>query len=57
LLSFSKTTDSYLYFNYTLSTKEAVIIPEFPSTLILPLFMILIATTAYFAMRKPKIKP
>jgi hypothetical protein len=57
LLPFSSTTDSYLYFNYTLSTKEVAIIPEFPSILILPLIMILVATTVYFAIRKPKIKP
>jgi len=36
----SNSTHSYLYFNYTHSTQEVVIIPEFPSLFILPLFMI-----------------
>jgi parallel beta-helix repeat protein len=41
LLPCSNSTHSYLYFNYTHSTEEVVIIPEFPSFLILsPLFMI-----------------
>jgi len=39
LLSCSNTTHSYLYFSYNLSTQEVIIIPEFPSFLILPLFM------------------
>ena len=40
LLPCSNATYSYLYFNYTHSTQEVIIIPEFPSFLILPLFMI-----------------
>jgi len=41
LLPCSNETHSYLYFNYTHSTQEVIIIPEFPSLLILsPLFMI-----------------
>jgi len=37
----SNSTHTYLYFNYTHSTHEVIItIPEFPSLLILPLFMI-----------------
>ncbi len=41
LLPCSNTTNSYLYFNYTHSTEQVVIlIPEFPTFLILPLFMI-----------------
>ena len=36
----SNDTHSYLYFNYTHSTQEVIIIPEFPSLIILPLFMI-----------------
>jgi hypothetical protein len=40
LLLCSNETYSYLYFNYTHSTQEVIIIPEFPSFLILPLLMI-----------------
>jgi parallel beta-helix repeat protein len=49
LLPFSNSTHSYLYFNYTHSTQEVIIIPEFPSFLILPLFMIatLLAVIVY----------
>jgi len=36
----SNDTHNYMYFNYTHSTQEIVIIVEFPSFLILPLFMI-----------------
>jgi len=49
LLSCSNSTHSYLYFNYTHSTQEVIIIPEFPSFRILLLFMIttLLAVTVY----------
>ena len=49
LLPCSNTTHSYLYFTYNHSTQEVIIIPEFPSFLILPLFMIatLLAVTVY----------
>jgi len=49
LLPCSNSTHSYLYFNYTHSTQEVMIIPEFPSFLILPLFMIatLLAVIVY----------
>jgi len=49
LLPISKGTLSYLYFTYELSTQEVIIIPEFPSTIALPLFMtaILLAATVY----------
>jgi len=40
LLPCSNETYSYLYFNYMHSTQEVIIISEFPSFLILPLFMI-----------------
>jgi parallel beta-helix repeat protein len=40
LLPCSNSTHSYLYFNYTHSTQEVIIIPELPSLLILPLFTI-----------------
>jgi len=45
----SNITHNYLYFNYTHSTQEIVIIPEYPSIIILPLFMIatLIAALMY----------
>jgi len=36
----SNSTHSYLYFNYNHSTQEVIIITEFPSFLILPIFMI-----------------
>lgn len=39
LLSCSNSTHSFLYFTYHHSTQEVVIIPEFPSFLIPPLFM------------------
>jgi parallel beta-helix repeat protein len=40
LLSFSKSTHSYLYFTYPNSTQEVVIIPEFPLFTILLFFLI-----------------
>jgi parallel beta-helix repeat protein len=40
LLPCSDSTHKYLYFNYTHSTQEVVIVPEFPSFLIQPLFII-----------------
>jgi len=49
LLPCSNTTHSYLYFSYNHSTQEIIIIPEFPSFLTLPLFMIatLLAVIVY----------
>jgi len=49
LLPCSNETYTYLYFNYTHSTQEVIIIPELPSFLILPIFMTatLIAVIAY----------
>jgi len=49
LLPFSNSTHSYLYFTYPHSTQEIIIVPEFPSFLILPLFMIvtLLAVIVY----------
>jgi len=54
LLPCSNSTQSYLYFNYTHSTEEVTITPEFPSFLILPLFMIatLLAVIAYRRRQK-----
>jgi len=45
----SNSTYSYLYFTYHHSTQEVVIVPEFPSFLILPLFLIatLLAVIVY----------
>jgi len=40
LLPCSNNTHSYLYFTYNHSKQEVIIIPEFPSFFILPLFMI-----------------
>jgi len=39
LLPCSNETYSYLYFNYTHSTQKVVVIPEFPSAMIFPLFI------------------
>lgn len=49
LLLCSNSTHSYLYFNYTHSTQEVIVIPEFPMLLVLHLFFIatLIAATIY----------
>ena len=45
LLPCSNSTHSYLYFNYPHSTEEVIIIPEFPSFLILSPFMIVTLLT------------
>ncbi len=55
LLSCSNSTHSYLYFNYTHSTQEVIIIPEFPSFLILPLFTIA-TLLAVIAQRRKQAK-
>lgn len=54
LLSCSNETNSYLYFNYTHSTKEVMIVPEFSFSPILPLFMLatLFAVIPYRKRRK-----
>jgi len=52
LLPCSNSTHSYLYFNYTHSTEEVIITPEFPSFLILPLFMIVTLLVAIAHGRK-----
>jgi len=54
LLSFSDETYSYLYFNYTHSTEQVIIIPESPSFLILPLFFT--ATLLAVIVRRRKIE-
>ncbi len=58
LLPFSNATHSYLYFAYNHSTQEVVIIPEFPSLIILPLFMIatLLAVIAYRREQRTRLR-
>jgi parallel beta-helix repeat protein len=52
LLPCSNETYSYLYFNYTHSTQEVVIIPEFPSFLVLSILMIVTLLTVVVFKRK-----
>jgi len=52
LLPCSNSTHSYLYFTYTHSTQEVIIVPEFPSFLILPLFMIATLLAAILYRKK-----
>jgi len=52
LLPFSNSTHSYLYFTYTHSTQDVVIIPEFQSILILPLLMALTLGVAVLLKKK-----
>jgi len=52
LLPFSNETYRYLYFNYTHSTQEVIIVPEFPSFLILPLFFMATLLAAITYRRK-----
>jgi parallel beta-helix repeat protein len=52
LLPCSNQTYSYLYFNYSHSTERVIIIPEFPSFLILPLFMIATLLAVLICRRK-----
>jgi len=52
LLPCSNSTHSYLYFTYNLSTQEVIVIPEFPSFLILSLFMTATLVTVIVYRRK-----
>jgi hypothetical protein len=52
LLLCSNSTHSYLYFTYDHSIQKVIIIPEFPSFLILPLFMIATLLAAMVFRRK-----
>jgi parallel beta-helix repeat protein len=52
LLPFSNSTHSYLYFNYTHSTQEVIIIPEFPLSPVLPLFMMATLLATIVCRRK-----
>ncbi len=54
LLPFSNQTPSYLYFTYNHSTQEVIITPEFPSFLILPLFIIAALATVVYAKKSKK---
>ena len=51
-LPFSNSTHAYLYFTYNHSTHEVVIVPEFPSSLLLPLFMIVTLLAVIIYRRK-----
>jgi hypothetical protein len=55
LLPVSNSTHSYLYFTYQHSTKEVVIIPEFPSLILLPFLMSGTLLAAVFYRRKSKV--
>jgi parallel beta-helix repeat protein len=48
-------TNSYIYVNYTHSEHEIVIIPEFPSNLVMPFWM-LVTMVAIAIMKKRKLK-
>jgi len=52
LLPCSNITHSYLYFTYPHSTQEVLIVPEFSSVLILPLFMLATLLAAVLYKRK-----
>jgi len=54
LLPCSNNTHNYLYFTYNHSTQEVIIIPEFPSILILPFFMIATLLAVIVYRRKHK---
>jgi hypothetical protein len=52
LLPCSNADYSHLYFTYTHSTEGVIIIPEFPSFLILPMFIVVTLLTVIFYRRK-----
>jgi hypothetical protein len=49
-------THRWIYFEYAHSTKEVVIVPEFPSAFILPLFIALSLLVAIAYRRKQAVK-
>jgi len=51
------TTNTYIYINYTHSEHEIVIVPEFPSTIILPLFMLTTLIVTVLLKKKRRTKP
>jgi hypothetical protein len=55
LLPCSNTTVSYLYFTCTHSTEQVIIVPEFPSFMLLPLFMIMTLLTAIVSKKKRRV--
>jgi parallel beta-helix repeat protein len=55
LLPVSNSTQSYLYFTYEHSTKEVVIIPELPSLILLPLFLLGTLLATVFYRRKSRV--
>jgi parallel beta-helix repeat protein len=50
-LPLSNSTHTYLYFTYTLTTHEVIIVPEFSTTMILALFIIVSLSTACLARK------
>jgi parallel beta-helix repeat protein len=50
-------TNTYIYINYTHSEHEITIIPEFPSTIILPLFTLTTLIATILLKKKRKTKP
>jgi hypothetical protein len=50
-------TNTYIYINYTHSEHEITIIPEFPSTIILPLLMLTTLIVTVLLKKKNKTKP
>jgi parallel beta-helix repeat protein len=54
---FENETLSIIYFSYQHSTLEIIIIPEFPSILILPLFMLATLLAVMVYRRKHRVKP
>jgi len=50
-LPLSNSTHTYLYFAYTLTTHEVIIVPEFSTTMILVLFIIVSLSTACLARK------
>jgi parallel beta-helix repeat protein len=48
----SNSTHNYIYFNYTHSEQDVVIIPEFPSIMILPLLMTIAMLTVVLTKKK-----
>ncbi len=52
LLSYSNSTSSYLYFNYSHSTEEVIVIPESPSLLISAFAFLIAFTAAQLYIRK-----
>jgi parallel beta-helix repeat protein len=55
--NWTDTTNTYIYINYTHSEHEIVIIPEFTSTIILPLFTLTTLIATILLKKKRKTKP